>query len=109
MVAINNFLFYGIMLLCTNFLQNAQHLSSVVSGFYLMPANLAFFFINQYSNVFEKVFGERMLVVAAWVLLLGGLAWLAVLNVASASWQVAGGLFVMGGGCGLVFTPACSL
>jgi EmrB/QacA subfamily drug resistance transporter len=108
MVGVMNFCFYGIMLLCTNFLQNAQHQSAVVSGFYLMPANLAFFFVNQYSNVFEKALGERMLVVVTWLLLLGGIAWLAVLDIGSGSWQVAAGLFVMGAGCGLVFTPACS-
>jgi|GEM_PF-2541307 len=108
MVAINNFLFYGIMLLCTNFLQNAQHLSSVVAGFYLMPTNLAFFFINQYSNVFEKVLGERMLIVATFVFMLAGVLWLAVLNVSGPSWEVAAALFVLGVGLGLIWTPGCS-
>jgi EmrB/QacA subfamily drug resistance transporter len=108
MVGIINFCFYGIMLLCTNFLQNAQHQSAIVSGFYLMPANLAFFLINQYSNVFEKLFGERTLVAVAWFFMLAGIAWLAVLNLASPSWQVSGGLFVLGIGLGLTFTPACS-
>jgi MFS family permease len=108
MVGINNFLFYGVMLLCTNFLQNAQHQSAIVSGFYLMPANLAFFLINQYSDVFEKLLGERALIAVTWLFMLGGIAWLAVLDLASPSWQVSGGLFVLGIGLGLIWTPACS-
>jgi hypothetical protein len=108
MVGINNFLFYGVMLLCTNFLQNAQHQSAILSGFYLMPANLAFFLINQYSDVFEKLAGERTLVAVTWLFLLGGIAWLALLDLASGSWQVSGGLFVLGIGLGLIWTPACS-
>jgi DHA2 family methylenomycin A resistance protein-like MFS transporter len=108
MVGIINFIFYGIMLLCTNFLQNAQHESAVISGFYLMPANLAFFLVNQYSDVFERAFGDRMLVVVSWIFMLAGLAWLALLGISSGSWQVAGGLFVLGIGLGMVFTPACS-
>lgn len=108
MVGVNNFLFYGVMLLCTNFLQNAQHQSAIVSGFYLMPANLAFFLVNQYSDVFEKVLGERALIAVTWVFILAGIAWLAVLDLASPSWQLSGGLFVLGIGLGLIWTPACS-
>lgn len=108
MVAVNNFCFYGIMLLCTGFLQNAQQQSAIASGFYLMPANLAFFFVNQYSEVAEKVLGERMLVAAATFFMLAGILWLAVLEVSSASWQLSAGLFVLGIGLGLFWTPACS-
>jgi DHA2 family methylenomycin A resistance protein-like MFS transporter len=108
MVAINNFCFYGIMLLCTNFLQNAQHLSSLIAGFYLMPTNLAFFFVNQYSDAFEKFLGERMLIVAAFIFMLAGILWLAALNVATASWLVAAALFLLGVGLGLLWTPGCA-
>jgi predicted MFS family arabinose efflux permease len=108
MVAIINFCFYGIMLLCTNFLQNAQHISAIAAGFYLMPTNLAFFFVNQYSEFFEKILGERLLVVAAMVFLLAGIVWLSLLDTSDASWQVSAALLLMGAGCGLTFTPASS-
>lgn len=108
MVGIINFCFYGIMLLCTNFLQNAQHISAFAAGFYLMPANLAFFAVNQSSSFFERILGERMLIAVSWFFMLAGIAWLALLNVSDASWQVSGGLFVLGIGFGLLWTPACS-
>jgi EmrB/QacA subfamily drug resistance transporter len=108
MVAINNFCFYGILLLCTNFLQNAQHISAFTAGFYLMPTNLAFFLVNQYSAFFEKLLGERLLIVVAWAFMLGGIVWLSVLGTSDPSWQVALGLFVLGIGLGLIWTPACS-
>jgi MFS transporter, DHA2 family, methylenomycin A resistance protein len=108
MVGIINFCFYGIMLLCTNFLQNAQNVSPVAAGIYLMPANLAFFLVNQYSAFFEKRLGERMLIAATWFFILAGIVWLAVLEVSSPSWIVSAALFVMGIGFGLCFTPACS-
>jgi hypothetical protein len=108
LVGIINFCFYGIMLLCTNFLQNAQHISPVAAGFYLMPSNLAFFLVNQYSEFFEKLFGERMLVVVTWFFMLAGIVWLAMLGVSAASWQASAALFVLGIGFGLMFTPACS-
>jgi hypothetical protein len=41
--------------------------------------------------------------------LLAGIGWLAALNGSAASWQVAAGLFVLGIGLGLIWTPACSL
>lgn len=108
-VGIVNFCFYGILLLCTGFLQNAQHQSAIVAGFYLMPANLAFFIVNQTSSYVEKLFGERMLIVASFAFMLAGNLWLAMLGVGAASWQVAAGLFVMGIGFGLAFTPASSM
>lgn len=108
MVGIINFCFYGIMLLCTNFLQNAQHISPIAAGFYLMPANLAFFVVNQYSAFFEKLLGERQLVVATWLFLLAGIVWLSALTVSAAPLLLSAALFVLGIGFGLTWTPACS-
>ena len=108
MVGVINFLFYGIMLLCTNFLQNAQHVSPVAAGLYLMPANLGFFVVNQYSELFEKWLGERQLVAATWIFLLAGIAWLGMLNISAPPIFVSAALFVMGIGFGLSWTPACS-
>ncbi len=108
-VGIINFGWYGIMLLCTDFLQNVQHQSSVAAGFYMMPSNLAFFTVNQYSAQLEKTLGRRMLVIASWVVTLGGIVWLAMLGASAASWQVAAGLFVAGIGWGLLFTPAAAM
>jgi DHA2 family multidrug resistance protein-like MFS transporter len=107
-VGIINFCFYGIMLLCTNFLQNAQHIAPVAAGFYLMPANLAFFLVNQYSAFFEKLFGERHLVVVTWIFLLAGIVWLAELTVSASPVLLSTALFVLGIGFGLSWTPACS-
>ncbi len=104
-----NFGWYGIMLLCTDFLQNVQRQSPFAAGFYLMPSNLAFFTINQYSSQAEKLLGQRLLLVVSWVVTLAGIVWLAMLGVSSASWQVAAGLFVAGIGWGLLFTPAASM
>ncbi|HEY5257025.1 MAG TPA: MFS transporter [Candidatus Baltobacteraceae bacterium] len=109
MIGINNFCFYGIFLLCTNFLQNVQLQSPIAAGFYLMPTNVAFFFVNQYSARFEKLLGERALVVATWSLVLAGIVWLGLLGVSAASWQVGAGLFVLGMGLGLMWTPSCAL
>ncbi|HLI97301.1 MAG TPA: MFS transporter [Candidatus Baltobacteraceae bacterium] len=108
MVGINNFLFYGILLLCTALLQNVQQISPVAAGFYLMPANLAFFMVNQYSEQFEKMLGERLLIFAAWVFLIVGILWLAILGREAPAWEVAAGLFVLGIGFGLIWTPACA-
>jgi hypothetical protein len=108
MVGINNFCFYGIMLLCTDFLQNAQHVSAVTAGFYLMPANLAFFLVNQSSEQFEKFVGERVLIFVATIFMLAGVLWLAMLGLEAGSWEVSAGLFVLGVGLGLMWTPGCA-
>jgi EmrB/QacA subfamily drug resistance transporter len=108
MVGINNFCFYGILLLCTDFLQNGQHISAVAAGFYLMPANLGFFIVNQCSEQIEKLLGERQLIVVTWIFVLAGILWLAALGLGAPSWEVSGGLFVFGIALGLMWTPACS-
>jgi MFS transporter len=108
-IGVINFGWYGIMLLCTNFLQNVQHQSAFAAGFYLMPSNLAFFTVNQYSSQVERAIGQRMLLVTSWLITLGGIVWLAVLSASAASWQVSAGLFVAGVGWGLLFTPAASM
>ncbi len=108
-IGVINLGWYGIMLLCTIFLQNVQHQSAFAAGFYLMPSNLAFFTINQYSSQVEKIIGQRMLLVVSWLITLGGIVWLAMLGTSAASWQVSAGLFVAGMGWGLMFTPAASM
>ncbi len=108
-IGIINFGWYGIMLLCTNFLQNVQHQSAFAAGFYLMPSNLAFFTVNQYSEAVERALGQRMLVVLSWIVTLAGILWLAMLGASAASWQVSAGLFIAGAGWGLLFTPAASM
>ncbi len=74
-----------------------------------MPANLAFFLVNQYSEFFEKSLGERLLVIVTWLFLLAGILWLAALGISTGSWQVSAGLFVLGIGLGLMWTPACAI
>ena len=108
-IGVINLGWYGIMLLCTTFLQSVQHQSAFASGFYLMPSNLAFFIINQYSSQVEKIIGQRMLLVLSWLITLVGIVWLAMLGTSAASWQVSAGLFVAGMGWGLMFTPAASM
>jgi DHA2 family methylenomycin A resistance protein-like MFS transporter len=108
-IGVLNFGWYGIMLLCTLFLQNVLHQSAMNAGFYLMPSNIAFFVANQYSSRAEKRMGDRTVVAASFAISLLGIAWLATLGIASAPWEVAGGLFVAGIGWGLVFTPAAAM
>ncbi|HZZ65083.1 MAG TPA: MFS transporter [Candidatus Baltobacteraceae bacterium] len=108
-IGVINFGWYGVMLLCTGFLQQVQHQSPFAAGFYLMPSNLAFFIVNQYSEAAEKALGARLLLIVSWVIGLGGIVWLAMLGSSAASWQVAAGLFIAGVGWGLLFTPAASM
>lgn len=108
-IGIINFGWYGIMLLCTLFLQNVLHRSAIEAGFYLMPSNVAFFIANQYSSQVERLIGQRSIVVLSFFISLIGIAWLALLDAHSGAWQIAGGLFVAGIGWGLIFTPAASM
>lgn len=108
-IGVLNFGWYGIMLLCTLFLQNVLHQSAMNAGFYLMPSNIAFFLANQYSSRAEKRMGDRSVVAVSFIISLIGIAWLATLGANVAPWQVAGGLFIAGIGWGLVFTPAASM
>lgn len=108
-IGVINLGWYGVMLLCTGFLQQVQHQSAFAAGFYLMPSNLAFFVVNQYSENVEKALGARLLLILSWAVTLGGILWLAMLGSATASWQVSAGLFIAGVGWGLLFTPAASM
>lgn len=108
-IGVVNFGWYGIMLLCTLFLQNVQHQTAMNAGFYLMPSNIAFFIANQYSSQVEIAIGHRAIVALSFAISLIGIAWLALLSVNTASWQVSAGLFVAGIGWGLIFTPAASM
>jgi MFS transporter, DHA2 family, methylenomycin A resistance protein len=108
-IGIVNFGWYGLMLLCTLFLQNVQHQTAIQAGFYLMPSNVAFFFSNQYSSQVEKIIGQRAIVMLSFAISLAGIAWLSMLRVDSASWQVSAALFVAGIGWGFIFTPAASM
>jgi DHA2 family methylenomycin A resistance protein-like MFS transporter len=108
-IGVVNFGWYGIMLLCTLFLQNVQHQTPIQAGFYLMPSNIAFFIANQYSSQLETLIGKRAIVVLSFATSLAGIAWLAVLGVDSPSWEVSAGLFVAGIGWGLIFTPAAAM
>ena len=108
-IGIINFGWYGIMLLCTLFLQNVLHRSALEAGFYLMPSNIAFFIANQYSTVIEKAVGQRSIIVVSFVISLIGIGWLALLGNGAQAWEISGGLFVAGIGWGLVFTPATSM
>lgn len=108
-IGIVNFAWYGLMLLCTLFLQNVQHQTAIQAGFYLMPSNVAFFLANQYSSQLERLIGQRAIVLLSFAISLAGIAWLAAIGVQSASWQVSAGLFVAGIGWGLIFTPAASM
>lgn len=108
-IGVVNFGWYGLMLLCTLFLQNVQHQTAIQAGFYLMPSNVAFFIANQYSSRLEKAIGQRAIVMLSFAVSLAGIAWLAMLGVASAPWQVSGALFVAGIGWGYIFTPAASM
>lgn len=104
-----NFGWYGIMLLCTLFLQNALHQSPMLAGFYLMPSNIAFFIANLYSSTIQNRIGERAILIASFAISLCGIAWLGTLGAGSHPWGVSAGLFVAGVGWGLIFTPAASL
>ena len=108
-IGIVNFGWYGIMLVCTLFLQNVQHQSPLLAGFYLMPSNIGFFIANLYSSQVEKLLGERAILVLSFAFSLAGIAWLATLGAASQSWQLSAGLFIAGIGWGLIFTPAASM
>lgn len=108
-IGIINFGWYGIMLLCTLFLQNVMHRSAIEAGFYLMPSNIAFFVANQYSSDVEKRLGQRGIMALSFLISLAGIAWLALLGNASRPWEVSAGLFIAGAGWGLLFTPAASM
>jgi DHA2 family methylenomycin A resistance protein-like MFS transporter len=104
-----NFAWYGVMLLCTLFLQNALHQSAMASGFYLMPSNIAFFLANQYSSRVERRTGALGIILLAFAISIAGMAWLGVLGASAAAWEVSAGLFIAGIGWGFAFTPAASM
>lgn len=108
-IGIVNFGWYGIMLLCTLFLQNVMHRSPIEAGLYLMPSNIAFFVANQYSSRIETSIGRRGVIAASFVISLAGIAWLTLLGAGAQAWEVSAGLFIAGAGWGLVFTPAASM
>ena len=104
-----NFAWYGVMLLCTLFLQNALHQSALLAGFYLMPSNIAFFLANQYSSRVQKRTGALGIILLAFIISIAGMAWLGVLGTSAAAWEVSAGLFIAGIGWGFAFTPAASM
>lgn len=108
-IGVINFGWYGIMLLCTLFLQNALHQTAMAAGFYLVPSNVAFFLANQYSSVVDRRIGTRAIFMLSFAISLAGMVWLAMLGTGAAAWQVSAGLFVAGIGWGFAFTPAASL
>lgn len=108
-IGVLNFGWYGLMLLCTLFLQNVLHQSALLAGFYLMPSNIAFFIANQYSSQLEKATGQRGMFALSFVISVLGIAWLAMLDRSSPAWAVSGALFVAGIGWGFIFTPAASM
>jgi hypothetical protein len=49
-----------------------------------------------------------LLIFVTWIFMLAGILWLAVLGLDAASWEVSAGLFVLGIGMGLMWTPSCA-
>lgn len=108
-IGVINFGWYGLMLMCTLFLQNALHQSAMAAGFYLVPSNVAFFLANQYSSVVDRRIGTRAIFMLSFAITLAGMVWLSLLGLRAAAWEVSGCLFVAGIGWGFAFTPAASL
>lgn len=108
-VAIVNFGWYGLMLLCTLFLQEVLNLREIAVGLYLMPCNAAYFAANLYSGQLARLLGISATVALSFALSLGGMVWLALLNVHAAPWQVAGALALAGLGWGVISTPAAAM
>lgn len=101
-----NFAWYGIMLLCTLFLQHVLHQSAIAAGLYLMPCNVAYFAVNLLSGRIEKRLGPAASIALSFAVSLGGIAWLAMLTAASPAWQTAAALGVCAVGWGIICTPA---
>ncbi|HEY8320319.1 MAG TPA: MFS transporter [Candidatus Baltobacteraceae bacterium] len=105
-IGILNFGWFGIMLVCTLYLQNVLDVSALAAGFYLMPSNVAFFAANQLSARLDRAVGLFATTMIALGVSLLGMLWMLAFTVSTPAWEVAGALFVMGLGWGAVFTPA---
>lgn len=103
-----NFGWYGIMLLCSLFLQHVLRQDPVAAGLYLMPCNVAFFAVNLLSSRIASRLGTPAAVALSFALSLAGIVWLATLSAASPAWHVAAALTVAGVGWGIICTPATS-
>ena len=104
-----NFAWYGIMLLCTLFLQHVLHQSAIAAGLYLMPCNAVYFLVNLLSGRIEKRLGPARTIALSFAVSLGGIVWLAMLNASSPAWQAAAALGVCGIGWGIICTPATAM
>ncbi len=108
-VAIVNFGWYGLMLLCTLYLQQILHLREIAVGLYLMPCNAAYFFANLYSGRIARALGMPLTVIVSFIVSLSGMAWLALVHSLSGPWEAALALGLAGVGWGIISTPATAM
>ncbi|HEY8320537.1 MAG TPA: MFS transporter [Candidatus Baltobacteraceae bacterium] len=108
-IAVVNFAWYGLFLLCSVFLQEVRHEGPFWAGIFLLPCNVAFFVANLASVWFARRFGFAQAIAVSFLLTLVGITWLATLHASSHGWQVGAGLALAGLGWGLVVTPGTAL
>jgi len=109
MLAVVNFSWYGLFLLCSIFLQEIRRDGALLSGIFLLPCNATFFGANLASVWFARTFGMVQAAAISFVVTLAGIAWLAAMTEQTHGWQIACALGVAGVGWGLIVTPATAL
>jgi EmrB/QacA subfamily drug resistance transporter len=108
-IAVVNFAWYGLFLLCSVFLQEIRHEDAFWAGIFLLPCNVTFFVANLASVWFARRFGFAQAMAVSFMVTLIGIVWLATLDAHSHAWQVGAGLAFAGLGWGLVVTPGTAL
>lgn len=108
-VGIVNFAWYGLMLLCTLFMEHVAHLRGLIVGLYLMPCNAGYFIANIFSAQIERKIGMHGTVVLSFIVTFGGMAWMMMLHPQSAAWEAGAALGIAGVGWGIISTPVTSM
>lgn len=108
-VGIVNFGWYGLMLLCTLYLEHISHMRGVIVGLYLMPCNAGYFVANLFSAQLERKAGMHATVAISFAVSFAGMAWLFMLHAQTPGWQAGAALGIAGIGWGLVSTPVTAL
>jgi len=108
-IAINNYGWYGSMLLATLFLQNVLRDPAFIAALYMMPCNIGFVLFTRYNGSVVHRLGTQGTIIVGSALEIIALLTFAVLSPLSPSVAVGAALFLCGIGCAFIYPPATAL